>query len=69
MIMEIQVCRDLIADSLLLIDRLRESPIGTDERIVQKIAAMMLDKDPQAIAMIAVVAMLMLADAQEKEKE
>jgi len=67
MIMEIQECRGLITDSLLLIDRLRESPLGTDERIVRKISAMMTDKDPEAIAMVAVVAMLMLADAQRKE--
>lgn len=64
MLEDIQECRALIADALLLIERLRESPLGTDERIVRKIMDMMEDKDPRAVAMISCVAMLMLAEAE-----
>lgn len=62
---EIQECRALIEDALLLINRLRESPTCTEERMVEKIGSMMVDKDPHAMAMVSVVAMLMLAEERE----
>lgn len=65
MIVEMQICRDIVSDALRAISQLRENPYNTDENIVRKLSLLLEPKEPQAIATLAVVAMLMLADKEE----